>query len=78
MKIRNGFVSNSSSSSFCIYGISLEFDNTDFDEVFGLIKKIQISFPEKYHEALNSYINDLKDRLKKSTYLGDKIMIYEF
>ena len=27
MKIRNGFVSNSSTSSFCIYGASLEFDN---------------------------------------------------
>lgn len=27
MKIRNGFVSNSSSSSFCIYGITI--DNTD-------------------------------------------------
>lgn len=25
MKIRNGFVSNSSSSSFCIYGTALEF-----------------------------------------------------
>ena len=25
MKIRNGFVSNSSSSSFCIYGAALEF-----------------------------------------------------
>ena len=27
MKIRNGFVSNSSSSSFCIYGTYLEFED---------------------------------------------------
>lgn len=25
MKVRNGFVSNSSSSSFCIYGVAMEF-----------------------------------------------------
>lgn len=31
MKIRNGFVSNSSSSSFCIYGVSLDSGvNLDF------------------------------------------------
>jgi len=27
MKIRNGFVSNSSSSSFCIYGIDMDFSD---------------------------------------------------
>lgn len=27
MKIRNGFVSNSSSSSFCIYGVDLDFSD---------------------------------------------------
>lgn len=30
MKIRSGFVSNSSSSSFCIYGVSLN-DNVNLD-----------------------------------------------
>jgi len=29
MKIRNGFVSNSSSSSFCIYGAAIEKDKID-------------------------------------------------
>lgn len=35
MKTRNGFVSNSSSSSFCIYGTALE---TDCCEIFKTIK----------------------------------------
>jgi len=34
MKVRNGFVSNSSSSSFCLYGIALE--GTDDLERMGL------------------------------------------
>jgi hypothetical protein len=33
MKIRNGFVSNSSSTSFCIYGIYLHEDNEKVQEI---------------------------------------------
>lgn len=35
MKIRNGFVSNSSSSSFCIFGINIKDDkyNLDYDSL---------------------------------------------
>jgi len=40
MKIRNGFVSNSSSSSFCIYGISMEPDEmTEKLQKLGLMGK---------------------------------------
>jgi hypothetical protein len=42
MKIRNGFVSNSSSSSFCIYGTYLE----SYDAVAELLEKL---YPEKYN-----------------------------
>ena len=31
MKIRNGFVSNSSSSSFVIYGVSMYYDSDDYN-----------------------------------------------
>lgn len=32
MKIRNGFVSNSSSSSFCIYGTEIKISEEDLDQ----------------------------------------------
>jgi hypothetical protein len=38
MKIRTGFVSNSSSSSFCIYGTYIE-DDEQFDKLFGYKSK---------------------------------------
>lgn len=47
MKIRNGFVSNSSSSSFCIYGVMLH-----RDEVDSIIKEIS--------SKLESYISEHK------------------
>jgi hypothetical protein len=45
MKIRNGFVSNSSSSSFCIYGVSLETDYVD------ILKKIKKNSPESFKKV---------------------------
>lgn len=56
MKIRNGFVSNSSSSSFCIYGISIDYDNTVItsDDV----------------EDLLEYVDDLADKLSLESACG--------
>jgi len=58
MKIRNGFVSNSSSSSFCIYGTKIEANK---EEIFKLIKKNPKVF------------NELKEWVKKNivTELGE-------
>lgn len=36
MKIRSGFVSNSSSSSFCIYGAEIDFDIEEAAEKLGI------------------------------------------
>lgn len=41
MKIRSGFVSNSSSSSFCVHGAHI-----DSDEIMDLINSIGAAFPE--------------------------------
>jgi hypothetical protein len=41
MKIRSGFVSNSSSSSFCVHGAHI-----DSDEIMDLINSIGSAFPE--------------------------------
>ena len=49
MKIRNGFVSNSSSSSFCIWGVAI--DECDFSEI--AIEKNIITVIEA--EDLGSY-----------------------
>lgn len=44
MKIRNGFVSNSSSSSFCIYGVAMETEE--------VIEKIQESLTQEEKDQL--------------------------
>jgi len=53
MKIRNGFVSNSSSSSFCIYGAYVPF-NSSLNNIFKLLKKIQEVKPEEYKKWMDS------------------------
>lgn len=50
MKIRNGFVSNSSTSSFCIFGVELE-----YEDIIDCLKK---NLPtEKLQEVLESIEN---------------------
>jgi len=49
MKIRQGFVSNSSSSSFCIVGIGIDYE--EHDEILKLLKIKDIS-------ALSDYSTD--------------------
>jgi len=71
MKIRNGFVSNSSSSSFCIYGASM-----DFEDVVKKIKESKL-IPEDELERLEE--DDewyelgeiLEEKLELSTYQSD-------
>jgi hypothetical protein len=56
MKTRNGFVSNSSASSFCIYGFELE-DGLNIDSFADFKKKHPDLFLKRIEEAIKS-LND--------------------
>ena len=59
MKIRNGFVSNSSSSSFCIYGTFMS-----FDEIFERVKdSLSEDELEEIEEDDYMLIEKLEDKL---------------
>lgn len=48
MKIRNGFVSNSSTTSFCIYGAEIG----DFDNPIKIFQRLKDRFPLEYDDML--------------------------
>ena len=60
MKVRNGFVSNSSTSSFCIYGASI--NSTKAEEIINRLKidrdKYKGYDPNDVTETLEGYVSD--------------------
>jgi len=77
MKTRHGFVSNSSCTSFCIYGCTLDVNNwyaySDAGCFVRLMKKIKQEFPSDYIASLN----DIKQKYKDNEYVQKQIEVME-
>ena len=75
MKVRNGFVSNSSSSSFCIYGF--EASMPEADEAIDILKKIKKDNPDFFNKCVNKKIAEYKERCKRNDYYKSDLAMYE-
>ncbi len=75
MKVRNGFVSNSSSSSFCIYGF--EASMPEADEAIDILKKIKKDNPVFFNKCVNEKVAKYKELCKKNDYYKSDLAMYE-
>ena len=64
MKIRQGFVSNSSTTSFCIYGTCFE-----RDEVIENLKELKINDPVLFQKGI--------DNLEEKSYYSDTVKFFK-
>jgi len=69
MKIRLGFVSNSSSSSFCIYGVCL--DQYQLDEYLG----INTFDCDCENKCTCGYVEDIYEEFEKEKYRDTKVRL---
>lgn len=78
MKTRYGLVSNSSSTSFCLYGISTdEGFRSDLNELFDKIQKIQSVFPDVYSDYIKNALKQFSEQ-ETDEFIAYKIKVYEF
>ena len=76
MKTRHGLVSNSSTSSFCIYGCSISEEWNAYnnpDAFVRFLKKLKQEFPGDYKTALE----DIKEKYKDKDYYDKQIEVAE-
>jgi len=73
MKVRQGFVSNSSSSSFCIYGVDLEDYGISFGEdSIEMARALKKAFPEKWDKWVEFQKEWLLEEGSENEYLALK------
>jgi len=80
MKVRNGFVSNSSSSSFCIYGVCLDEQVFEGDEAIEAFQKLCAHDKEAYVARIQGWLDKAKQKLEEfpdREYLKKQARFYE-
>lgn len=82
MKIRNGFVSNSSSTSFCIYGIGMDIDEIESyfngaegktDEEIARLAKLKLNNDEVDFDTI---VNKFERECGFSVFIGEESECY--
>jgi hypothetical protein len=59
MKTRIGFVSNSSSSSFCIYGYELPVPRLRYSDSWSEVIRLYKTIQDKYPDIFNKFVNKI-------------------
>ena len=70
MKLRMGFVSNSSSTSFCIYGTTAEGKGDNFEFIHE-IEKLGLDYHQAHQDSNDLYVGGSLTNCKDNQTMGD-------